>query len=370
MKNINEHIEERLWNFIKRNYNSENYTNAILDSIQFIGDIIREKSGLESDGNTLIGISFGGVNPKIKLNKLSTDSEKNVQKGIESILRGLYSAYRNPRSHSKIEDTEEEAFEIIIFINHLLKLIDKSKGKFTTELFLKRVFDKDFVQSEKYAELIIKDIPKRKHLEIAIEIFKQKDNARIHNLKFVWKSLTEKLNKEERTEILELASEELRFTESLDTVIKNIALFKTDWELLGEDARLRAENKIIQVIPYAEKSIIDKTNESGIYASWLTSLISKSQLKNEIAEKVYESLNSRNQDKQRFILDFYGHLLDSLESSLFLLSFNDIYKKELINGNYLIYEFITNYFPKEKQLEFKELIDNFKDSRYDDDLPF
>ena len=165
MEHIKKHIEERLWNFIKRSYNSEDYKNAILDSIQFVGDIIRDKSGLDNDGNQLVGRAFEGKNPKIKLNKLKTESERNVQKGIGSILRGIYSAYRNPRSHSNINDTEQDAFEVIIFINHLLKLIDKSKGKFSTELFLKRVFDEDFVQNKKYAELLVKEVPKNKAFE-------------------------------------------------------------------------------------------------------------------------------------------------------------------------------------------------------------
>ena len=50
MEHIKQHIEERLQNFINRSYNSEDYKNAILDSIQFVGDIIRDKSGLDSDG--------------------------------------------------------------------------------------------------------------------------------------------------------------------------------------------------------------------------------------------------------------------------------------------------------------------------------
>ena len=79
MISLKENIEERLWEFVKKNYNSENYSNAILDSIQFIGDLIREKSGLEGDGNTLIGIAFGGENPKIKLNNLQTETEKNIR---------------------------------------------------------------------------------------------------------------------------------------------------------------------------------------------------------------------------------------------------------------------------------------------------
>lgn len=370
MEHIKQHIEERLWNFIKRSYNSEDYKNAILDSIQFIGDIIRNKSGLDSDGNQLVGNSFGGSNPKIKLNKLKTESEKNFQKGIESILRGIYSAYRNPRSHSKINDSEQEAFEIIIFINHLLKLIDKSEGKFSTEIFLKRVFDRDFVQSKKYAELLVKEVPNNKVLETSIEIFRNKETGKINNLKFVWDSLQSRLSEDEMSEILALVSEELRFTESLSQVIRSIALFSSKWEAIDEDARLRAENKLIQLIPDAEKDYHGQTNESGIYVSWLKSVVKISLLRMEIAQKLFDSLNSRNEDRQRFVIDYFGYQLDSLEDELLFESFKEIFKKEIINGNRLIFDWVTTYYNKESRKELKTEIENFVEVRPEDDLPF
>lgn len=370
MEHIKQHIEERLWNFIKRSYNSEDYKNAILDSIQFVGDVIREKSGLDNDGNQLIGNAFGGSSPKIKLNKLKTESEKNIQKGIESILRGIYSAYRNPRSHSKVNDSEQDAFEIIIFINHLLKLIDKSKGKFSTELFLKRVFDNDFVQNKKYAELLVKEIPKNKVFEVAIEIFRQKEIGKVHNLKLVWDSLKDQLSEEESNEILKLVSEELRFTDSLKTVIRCIALFKENWTSIDEDSRLRAENKIIQLFPEAEKDYHGQTNDSGIYSSWIKSIIPVSLLRDVLADKIYEALESRNDDRQRFAIDYFGYNIDDLEDDLFLVSFKDVIKKELENGNRLFYDWISNSYKKEFKSEFKKEIENFVESRPEDDLPF
>ncbi len=370
MEHIKQHIEERLWNFIKRSYNSEDYKNAILDSIQFIGDIIRYKAGLDNDGYQLIGNAFGGANPKIRLNKLKTESEKNIQKGIESILRGIYSAYRNPRSHSKINDTEQDAFEIIIFINHLLKLIDKSKGKFSTELFLKRVFDNDFVQNKKYADLIVNEIPKNKIFEVSIEIFRQKETGKVNNLNLVWDSLKGQLNEEESNEIIKLVSEELRFTDSLKTVIRCIALFKSQWINIDEDARLRAENKIIQLIPQAEKDYHGRTNDAGVYASWFSDIIKVSLLRNLVAEKIYASLDSRDEDRQRFVIDFFGYHIDDLEDDLLLVSFKEVLKKELSNGNRLIYDWISTYYGKDNKSDFKKELENFVEARPEDDLPF
>ena len=374
MENIKQHIEERLWEFIKRSYNSEDYKTAILDSIQFIGDIIREKSGLDSDGNQLIGEAFGGTNPKIKLNRLKTESDKNVQKGIQNILRGIYSAYRNPRSHSKIDDTEQDASEIIIFLNHLLKLIDNSKGKFSIDGFLQRVFDKDFVQDKKYAQLIVEDVPRNKVFEVAVEIFKQKEKGTIQNLKYTWDALNKHLTEEdENKELISLVSEELRYTDSLNIVTRCIALFRTNWEEIDEDARLRAENKLIQIIPKAGKDYHGQTNIEGIYVSWFIPLIGVSDLKSETATKVYESLKSGDRDRQKFIIHYFGYKIDELEEHLFPPSFEDVFKQELKNGNGLVFDWVSKYYAKHDQdSKYKKELEEFVEVRppEDDALPF
>ncbi|OAB44173.1 TIGR02391 family protein [Paenibacillus glacialis] len=99
-------IQQDLWEAIEKNYGNESYSSAILDTIHLLTETIRNKTSLEGDGSSLIGQAFGGDNPKIQLNKLQTESEKNVQKGIQDILRGLFTAIRNPRSHDSHTDTK------------------------------------------------------------------------------------------------------------------------------------------------------------------------------------------------------------------------------------------------------------------------
>lgn len=373
MINLKDNIEERLWNSIKKNYNSENYTNAILDSIQFLGDIIREKSGLEGDGQTLVGSAFGGENPKIKLNKQQTESEKNFQKGTEQILRGIYSAYRNPRSHTKYEDTEFEAIEIIFYINHLVKTLDKSKGKFSTEIFLQRVFDEDFVEDKKYSDILVRSIPSTKYFEVMIELFKNKNDGATKNIKYVWSSLINELNDEQKKELHELASEELRFTDSPLIVIKCIGLFSKSWDQIDEDARFRAENKIIKLIPLSEKDIYGNLTQEGIYVTWLTSIIDKSVLIGTIADELENLFLTRNQNKQRFVLEYFGRDLKKLDENLVLASFDDHFIEELKNGNELVYNYLSrkHRINSKEYAKFKVHLDEFKvKPEPEDDLPF
>src|SRR3982751_2148222 len=115
-------LDPRLWAAIKHTYLAQNYTGAILDSIHFLSDLIRDKSGLDSDGHVLIGNALGGQNPIVKINSLQTESERDEQRGLEFLLRGVYTGIRNPRSHEKWSDSAQIADALIPFINYLTRL--------------------------------------------------------------------------------------------------------------------------------------------------------------------------------------------------------------------------------------------------------
>jgi uncharacterized protein (TIGR02391 family) len=370
MDNIKNILDERLWNFIKRNYNSENYSNAVLDSIQFVGDLIRDKSALETDGVNLIGQAFGGKNPKIQLNKLQTETEQNIQKGIEQTLRGIYTAFRNPRSHTKFQDPQEDADAIIIFINHLLKLIDKSKGRFTIDSFIARVTDSDFVNNDKYADLIIGTIPSKKHFDVLYELYKSKDDININNLRTVFHKLLKKITEDENNEIIETVSDELRTTTSDRTVMQNAALFESSWTQIAEDAKLRAENKLLNCLKAASYNN-DNVNGAGIFSSWLTGIIEQLSLKDEFRRIIYEKLSSKDKLQQRYVIEYFSLYLEVLHKPPFY-DLADIIKKELSEGNNMIYNYAkTHITQKDLQKEIAEEMKKFQDEKAAlDDLPF
>ncbi len=99
---------------------AKNYSHSIVDAMHHFSTVLRDKAGVDGDGAALVGQALGGDSPRLKINKLQTETERNQQHGIESILRGMYQAIRNPRSHEQIEDTQETADAIIVFINYLL----------------------------------------------------------------------------------------------------------------------------------------------------------------------------------------------------------------------------------------------------------
>lgn len=113
--NLETKLDPRVWEAVRETYQARNFTSAILDAMHFLSDLLRERTGLESDGVALVGEAFGGSSPKLKVNALQSESDRSVQKGVEQLLRGIYQAIRNPRSHGKIDDTEDDSQAIITF---------------------------------------------------------------------------------------------------------------------------------------------------------------------------------------------------------------------------------------------------------------
>ena len=371
MKKLKEVLEEKMWQSIEKNYTSENYRYAILDSIQFIGDTIRDKSGLNQDGQNLIGRAFGGKNPIMKLNKLRTESENNIQLGTSNILKGIYQAYRNPRSHSKIEDTEEETFEIIIFINHLYKKMVDSKGAFELEPFMKRLYDKDFVKEERYIELLIKQVPKGRLNEVAIKLYSTITN--FQNINIIWAKLFHKLDSQEQENLFRIVSDELRFVDDLRRIAYISILMRSDWESLDEDARIRIENKLINIIPNCEIDDIDRTNDEAIYISWSLVVINKTVLKDNLVDILYSTLHYRNnEDSDRFIMQYFEDNFQEYDDEYLHIDFKSLLIDKLKLGNKTVYNYLSNKYPEFIESPYKEFYDECKKriGEKDEELPF
>lgn len=83
---------------------SQIYTKAIEDAVHYMSDVLRERADAEGDGVSLVGQALGGDNPRLRINRFQTETEKSEQRGFLQLLSGIYLAIRNPRSHEQYED--------------------------------------------------------------------------------------------------------------------------------------------------------------------------------------------------------------------------------------------------------------------------
>jgi uncharacterized protein (TIGR02391 family) len=110
--NLETQIKPELWTAIENSYTSGNYTHAIRDAMSVVTEVLQDKSGLDDDGDKLVGQALGfseNEQPRIKVNKLQTQTEQDVQRGLMFVLKGMYALIRNPRSHERLDDNRHTA---------------------------------------------------------------------------------------------------------------------------------------------------------------------------------------------------------------------------------------------------------------------
>ena len=76
------HLKPELWAAIAHSYETGNYTHVIRDAMAVVTEVLRDKSGLDGDGDKLVGAALGfsqGKPPRIKINKLQTQTEQDME---------------------------------------------------------------------------------------------------------------------------------------------------------------------------------------------------------------------------------------------------------------------------------------------------
>lgn len=393
--NLQTHIKRDLWLAIQSTYEAGNYSPAIVDAMHYMSNVLREKTGVDGDGKSLVGQALGGDSPRLRINKLQTDTERNEQQGIESILRGMYQAIRNPRSHEQIEDNQETADSIIYFINYLLNVIESSEEPFVISSFMKRVFDPDFYNSQQYAELLVEKIPSNKRFDVLVAIYREKLNGDINNIGLIIQALISKLSEDQVKQFVEIVSDEFSSITDEKEFRYNLHLFSPNlWEQLQEIARLRAENRVIKSIKEGE--VEGDKCKRGALATWARGHFRYFKLKEQIGTAFIEKLESNYFSKQFYVTEYFMQQLPIVVlNSYGILRCVKAISISIINGNTTIRNSLVDNisnFPQDWQKKFqeslKELIDEDDPKHYlfdgtgfidkedslpdeiDDDIPF
>jgi uncharacterized protein (TIGR02391 family) len=78
---------------------ADNYFHAVLEASKSVADKLRARSGFTEDGGELVDRALCGAAPKIRLNPLTTESQKSEQKGFANLVKGTFGMFRNPTAH-------------------------------------------------------------------------------------------------------------------------------------------------------------------------------------------------------------------------------------------------------------------------------
>lgn len=302
--NLQIEISQDLWSAVASAYEAGNYSHAILEAVHHLSSTLRERAGVDGDGASLVGQALGGESPRLRVNSLQTDTERNVQKGLEQILRGIYLAIRNPRSHEQTTDTKQTADAIITFLDYLLGLLNASLQAFTPDTFVARVLDPEFVESARYAELLIGEIPAIKRGDALIALYHHRRQVDLRKLRHLTRGLLSKLADNQLISYLAVVSEEFRTTTDEAAIRTTLQMLTPElWPRLSEVARLRIENKLIGGLTQGEILQSGKTTQP--LATWSSSFLKAFTLRQEAATVLVRKLEDEDPDDRHYVAKYF-----------------------------------------------------------------
>jgi uncharacterized protein (TIGR02391 family) len=79
----------------------QNYFHAVLEASKSVADKLRTLTGAAGDGTPLVDATCSlGSGPRIAFSSLATEWERSEQTGIATLMKGLFSTFRNPAAHA------------------------------------------------------------------------------------------------------------------------------------------------------------------------------------------------------------------------------------------------------------------------------
>jgi uncharacterized protein (TIGR02391 family) len=108
-------------------YRDGHLREAVLNAIVAVFDHIRHLTGIEADGDALVGKAFSLADPYIIMSEIESESGQNDQKGFMQIFKGAFQGIRNPKAHSLAHDlTPEKAAQYLVFASLLTRRLDEA----------------------------------------------------------------------------------------------------------------------------------------------------------------------------------------------------------------------------------------------------
>lgn len=104
----------------------DNYFHAVFEATKGLAQRIRDMSGEQADGTTLVDQVFAVDRPLLAFNALQTETERSEHKGFAALLKGCFAAIRNPLAHEPkiFWEGEDDAADYLSLISLLHRKLD------------------------------------------------------------------------------------------------------------------------------------------------------------------------------------------------------------------------------------------------------
>jgi uncharacterized protein (TIGR02391 family) len=106
----------------------DDYFHAVFEATKGLAQRIRDMSGIDKDGAALVDLCFAVEHPILAFNSLQTETEQSEQKGFAQLIKGCFSAIRNPMAHEPkiLWSGEDAAVDYLTLISLLHRKLDSA----------------------------------------------------------------------------------------------------------------------------------------------------------------------------------------------------------------------------------------------------
>lgn len=108
----------------------QNYFHAVLEAAKSVAGKLRSRANMSGDGSPLVDAACSlASGPVICFNTLATEWERSEQTGIATLLKGLFSTFRNPAAHApKVAwaTSRSDALDMLTLASMLHRRLDEA----------------------------------------------------------------------------------------------------------------------------------------------------------------------------------------------------------------------------------------------------
>jgi uncharacterized protein (TIGR02391 family) len=108
----------------------QNYFHAVLEASKSVADKLRNLANVAADGSQLVdALCLPAASPRVRFNSLDTEWERSEQAGIATLMKGLFSTFRNPAAHApKVAwaTSRSDALDMLTLTSMLHRRLDEA----------------------------------------------------------------------------------------------------------------------------------------------------------------------------------------------------------------------------------------------------
>jgi uncharacterized protein (TIGR02391 family) len=116
--------------FCREELLQQNYFHAVLEASKSVADKLRNLAGETGDGSPLVdALCFPAASPRVRFNSLVTEWERSEQAGIATLMKGVFSTFRNPAAHAPRvawATSRGDALDMLTLASMLHRRLDKA----------------------------------------------------------------------------------------------------------------------------------------------------------------------------------------------------------------------------------------------------